>query len=293
MPDILEDVFQIIRYLYDNKHTGYKPAMQDKVRETLNLSPEDFRNASRFLFDREYCEESMTGYNDAIWTTPKGILYVDRLMKERVSISREAEYLLKYLVSNQSPDSPFSPAKPIMEHFKWHKNVYMRAAQELSDNGLVRGDRASGNPFFRISVLPDGRKIVRNNFRLIGSPQSPLQIVGNNNIVNISSTLNSVHQFVQANLNVELSSKKELEKLLKDLEVALNEVPEENGDDAETVAEMAKSLIENATKGKPNKSLVQISSDGLKKAAENIANIAPKVLLTAQAIISFIRTISP
>ena len=44
------------------------------------------------------------------------------------------------------------------------------------------------------------------------------------------------------------SSKQELEKLLRELETALKEVPNENADDAEAVASMAKNLIESATR---------------------------------------------
>jgi hypothetical protein len=77
------------------------------------------------------------------------------------------------------------------------------------------------------------------------------------------------------------------------LETVLREVPQENEDDAEAVANMAKSLIESATRDKPNKPLVQISVEGLKRAAENVAVITPKVLLTAQAIIVFIKTLYP
>ena len=293
MSEIFENAFQIARYLYDNKHTGYKPAQKDEIRDLLNFSPEDFDDASEFLCDQEYCEESKTGYKDAIWTTPKGILYVDRLLKERVSVSRDAENLLKHLVSDQTPDFPFSLAESIMDVFKWSEDRYMEVAQELGDNNFVRGDYAEGNPFFKISMTPEGRKVVRNNFHSPNLSQSSLQIVGSNNIVNISSTLNSVNQFVQANSYVELSSKQELEKLLRELETALKEVPNENADDAEAVASMAKNLIESATREKPNKPLVQISADGLKRAAENIAAIAPKVLLTAQAVIVFIKALHP
>jgi ADP-ribosylglycohydrolase len=65
-------------------------------------------------------------------------------------------------------------------------------------------------------------------------------------------------------------------------------VPEEHSDDAEAVAELARSLVENATKAKPNKKMFEITAEGLKKAATNIAAITPPVLATIQAILSFI-----
>ncbi len=66
----------------------------------------------------------------------------------------------------------------------------------------------------------------------------------------------------------------------------MKEVPDENAGDAEVVAEMAKSLIENATKEKPNKKLIEISAEGLKKAAKDLAIIIPSVLLISEKLIS-------
>jgi hypothetical protein len=293
MSSIEENAFQIARYLADNNHTSINKVKKGDVRNVLGLSPEDFHNAVVYLSSQGYCTAGLGGDTDSIWIKSPGISFVKNEMKERVNLSLNAEILLKYLMRNQTPDFPYSLVEPIMKHFSWNEDRYMQVAQELSDNDFVQGNYADGNPFFKISLLPKGRRIVRTNFHLPNLSQGPLQIVGNNNIVSISSTLNSVNQFIQANSIVESSSKQELEKLLQELESALKEVPDENGDDAEAVANMAKNLIENATREKPNKPLVQISAEGLKKAAENIATIAPKVLLTAQAIIVFIKSLYP
>ncbi len=292
MSNVEENAFQIARYLLEN----YQEDEQVAIRDALELSQEDFGRALKFLVDDECCStygrwgEKEAGIRR---NPPKLQEFVNKISERRVLLSRDAERLLKYISTDQTPDFPFSLAKPIMEHFKWDENHYMQIAQELCDNDLVRGDYADGNSYFKLSLLPDGRKIVRNNFRLTSSLPSSFQVVGSNNVVNINSTLNSVHQFIQANSTVEPSSKEKLENLLRELESALKEVPEEKGNEAEAVAEMAKSLIENATKEKPNESLVEIFIDGLKKAAGTIADITPKVLLTAQAIIVFIKTLSP
>lgn len=119
-----------------------------------------------------------------------------------------------------------SLCNPVMKKFGWKENQYLQITQELGDKGLVRGEKANDNPFFRISITSPGREIVRNNFRIPNSSQNSLQIFGNNNIVNFSSTLNSVDQLVQANSIVESPSKQELERLLRELEVALSCFPE-------------------------------------------------------------------
>ena len=291
MSSVEENAFQIARYLLENSEDG-----QVAIQNIFELSDSDFGSALKYLVDDEACTtygrfgEKNAGIRRNLARLQN---FVNRISERRVLLSRDAERLLKYLTTDQTPDFPFSLADSIMEHFKWDEDYYMQLAQELNDNDLVQGDYASGNPYFKISMLPEGRKVVRNNFRLIGSSQNSLQIIGSNNIVNVSSTLNSVHQFVEANSYVDSSSKQELEKLLRELETVLREVPKENEDDAEAIANMAKSLIESATREKPNKPLVQISAEGLKRAAENVAVITPKVLLTAQAIIVFIKTLYP
>jgi hypothetical protein len=295
MSTIKENAFQIARYLLEN------PGKDElvEIEKELGFSDQDFSVAIKFLVDDEYFH---TVGQSSTWRIYRKNLarlqdFVDQVSEDRILLSREAEQLLKFLVAKLSPDRSFFPCMPIISQFKWNETQYMQVAQELQDNGMVEGDYASGNPFFTISVTSDGRQTIRNNFRNPLSRENPIhveQIVtnvnGNYGIVNIGSILTSVSQAVQANSHIEPSTKQELEALLQQLEKALQDIPAENGEDAEAVAEMAKVLIEKATKEKPNKPLVKISADGLKKAAENIAAITPKVLLVANAIIAFINT---
>ncbi len=78
------------------------------------------------------------------------------------------------------------------------------------------------------------------------------------------------------------------EKLINDLKAALADVPGEHADDIEAVAISANRLAEDVSNPKPNKKAIQISADGLKRAAENIAAIASPVLVTVQAILAFV-----
>ena len=272
MSSIEENAFQIARYLLENLREDGQVA----IRDALGLSVEDFGFALKSLVDGGYCSTygQPQGNESGIKRNLARLQeFVNRLNEQRIPLSRNAERLLKLLFTWQT-DFPFSLGNHIIAEFGWTEDQYVQVAQELSDEGFVEGEYA-GNPFFKISITSLGRKAVRNNFRVPNASQSSLQIFGNNNIVNFSSTLNSVNQFVQANSTVESSTKQELEKLLQELEAALKEVPDKNADDAEAVANMAKSLIESATREKPNKPLVQISAEGLKKAAGNIAAITP------------------
>jgi hypothetical protein len=292
MSNIEENAFQIARYLLENHQEDGQVA----IRNALRLSPDDFGFALKLLVDGGCCstygqpqgKESGIKRNIA-----KLEEFLNRISEKRIQITSDAERLLKYLYDEQA-DFPFSLRDEVMTKFNWSETQYTQAAQELDDNDFVRGEYASGNPFFKIFILPPGRKVVRNNFRSEKISQSTvlidraITINDNKGIVNINSTLTSVYQSVEENSYIDSSSKQEIEKLLQQLESALKEVPNENTDGAETVAEMAKSLIENATKEKPNKKLIEISAEGLKKAAKDLAVIIPSVLLISERLISFI-----
>ena len=105
-------------------------------------------------------------------------------------------------------------------------------------------------------------------------------------IVNIKSTLENVTQTVNAITGGDPSAKAELQQLLKQLSETLQQVPPEHAEAAEAVAETAKTLVETATQEKPNKIMVQITGEGLKKAAENLQAIMPAVLTLATQIVA-------
>lgn len=105
-------------------------------------------------------------------------------------------------------------------------------------------------------------------------------------ILNIKSTLRSVTQTVNTLPGAGESAKAELARLIEQLNEALQKVPSEKAEDAEAVADSAKALIDAANKPKPNKTTLQITADGLKKAADNIAAVAPAVVGIATQIVA-------
>jgi hypothetical protein len=102
-------------------------------------------------------------------------------------------------------------------------------------------------------------------------------------IVNIKATLRNVTQTVNTLPGADESAKAELTRLIEQLNEALQKAPAE---DAEAVADSAKALVDAANKPKPNKATLQITADGLKKAAENIAVVAPAVVGIATQIVA-------
>lgn len=103
-------------------------------------------------------------------------------------------------------------------------------------------------------------------------------------IINIKSTLTNVQQNVGGIRTDDQDAHKELEKLIGQLSEALQKVPENEQEHAEAVAETAKSLVDTAAAEKPNKTVVKITAEGLKQAAQNLAGVMPSVVTIAGQI---------
>jgi methyl-accepting chemotaxis protein len=104
-------------------------------------------------------------------------------------------------------------------------------------------------------------------------------------VINIKSTLTNVQQSVGDIRSDNEEARKELEKLISQLSEALQKLPAGNEEQAQAVAETAKALVETAKAEKPNKTLLQISGEGLKQAAKNLADVMPTVLPIASQIV--------
>ena len=111
-------------------------------------------------------------------------------------------------------------------------------------------------------------------------------------ILNIKSTLDNVTQTVGQIPHASQSDKDELKGLIEQLNEALQQVPPEKAEEAEVVAEYARELVEEANTEKPKKARIQISGEGLKKAAENIAAVMPTVLTIATQIVATISKVA-
>ena len=115
-----------------------------------------------------------------------------------------------------------------------------------------------------------------------------IEISNVSGIVNYRSTLTTVTQTVQAMPRGTAEDKEALESLVSELVGALEALPAEKGDEAEAVDTVAKTLIDEVAKPEPNKTLVNVTCNGLRQAATTIADVAPKVLSTAEKIIDFV-----
>lgn len=105
-------------------------------------------------------------------------------------------------------------------------------------------------------------------------------------IINIRSTLSDVQQHVNALYTEDVGVRDELAHLIAQLSSELEKVPETRQEEAEAVAQTARTLIENAQAEKPNKTLIEISGESLKQAAQNIADVLPAVVTIAAQIVA-------
>ncbi len=103
-------------------------------------------------------------------------------------------------------------------------------------------------------------------------------------VVNIKSTLTNVQQSVGDIRTDDQNARQELETLIGQLSEALQKVPAKNHEHAEAVAETAKALVDTAKAEKPNRTLVQVTAQGLKLAAQNLADVMPGVVTLATRI---------
>jgi len=104
-------------------------------------------------------------------------------------------------------------------------------------------------------------------------------------IINIKSTLTNVQQSVGEIRTDDQNARQELAKLIGQLSEALDKTPEESQEHAQAVAETAKALVDTAKAEKPNKTMLQITGEGLKQAAQNLAEVMPTVVTIASQIV--------
>lgn len=107
---------------------------------------------------------------------------------------------------------------------------------------------------------------------------------GSNLNFNIKSTLTNAGNSVNNINTADHDSRRELENLIKQLSEALQKIPAEKQDEVQAVAETAKILVDSAGAEKPNKTMLKISVEGLKQAAQNLADVMPTVVPIAGQI---------
>ena len=105
-------------------------------------------------------------------------------------------------------------------------------------------------------------------------------------ILNIKSRLTNVQQSVSEIETDNVVARQELAQLISQLSDLLQKAPDARQEQAEAVAETAKTLVEAAASEKPKKTLIQITGEGLKQAARNLADVLPDIIVIATQIVA-------
>jgi tRNA U34 5-carboxymethylaminomethyl modifying GTPase MnmE/TrmE len=112
-------------------------------------------------------------------------------------------------------------------------------------------------------------------------------------ILNIKSNLKHVQQSVGDIKTQDLDARAELQALIEKLSQELEKSPPEQKEQVEAVAQTAQALVEQAKAEKPNKTMLQITGEGLKQAAKNLAEVAPAVgMIAGQIVLAVGRVVS-
>lgn len=112
------------------------------------------------------------------------------------------------------------------------------------------------------------------NIGKVGGNMIGNQIAGGNLTVgNVTVSDINIGTFSQGDSN----DKAELEALVKQLQAELKKLPAEKQEEAEAVNQTTELLVNTAAAEKPNKMMLQITGEGLKKAAENLLGVAPQI----------------
>jgi hypothetical protein len=109
-------------------------------------------------------------------------------------------------------------------------------------------------------------------------------------IVAIDSTLNNVYQTISTAEGLDANQKSQLEAMVESLRAELDGLKASHPDEAKEIADAVQKAVPTASRPpeERKKSLLQLSANGLKEAAELVKDIARTVLTTAGMIAKFV-----
>lgn len=110
--------------------------------------------------------------------------------------------------------------------------------------------------------------------------------------VNVKSALKNASQAIGVSSDIEPTTKEQLQELLKSLNLELQQLPNERANEADAVASLANDLISKASEDKPNPMMIKITAEGLKQAAQSIADIVPTALEISAKIATLVLTLA-
>jgi hypothetical protein len=115
-----------------------------------------------------------------------------------------------------------------------------------------------------------------------------ITITGDVNAANVNMGEQTFHGPVSFSMGAlpaaPASTRAELEALYRRLADALAQVPAEQQEEAAAVEQLAQTALDEADKANPNKTLLTVTAEGLKQAAQNLAAVAPIAVEIAKTL---------
>jgi hypothetical protein len=105
-------------------------------------------------------------------------------------------------------------------------------------------------------------------------------------LVNIQSQLENAAQTIRSLPAADEAHKAEMESLIKELRSALADLPEEIAGHAEKVSSRVEALAREVGEEKPDKEMITMTGESLKRAARNLADVLPAVIPIAAKIVA-------
>jgi hypothetical protein len=151
-------------------------------------------------------------------------------------------------------------------------------------------DRDSEGDHYNVSHIQGQDIAIGRNASIQKNSSDTFNMSGDfrGSILNIRSDLQDVNQTIGNIPQADESTKAELQALVKTLFDELQKAPPEKVEQAEAIVELTKDLVDKAAVEKPNKTTLQITGEGLKQAAQNIADVMPTVVSIATKIVATI-----
>ncbi len=114
--------------------------------------------------------------------------------------------------------------------------------------------------------------------------------VGGSAIINIDSVLTSVTQTIGDSSGLDAGQKSQLQSMVETLKAELEKLKNTQADEAKAIADALEKAVSTAARPAPERkqSLLTLSANGLRDAAELVKDTAPSILATATLIAKFI-----
>lgn len=299
MENLKADSSIILNYLYEKRYLhkiGFvkKTVAKQEIGDLVYNFDSGLDQLELYQFSRLWSR----GEDGIISILPKGKEFIELNNARRSEIEKDFETLLWYLYPLLAENKQTAMDGEILRNdLGWSQQRFEDAGSTLKEKGFGFGYAADNKIFFNIGLTPKGRgasigEVPLNQSRHENQPAiiNYNEIRGDNNSINNLSVSNSVNSGIQANKYPAEDKRNDIYKLLERLNNELQEISAEHAEEAEAIAELAKVLVETVAKDVPNKKLVKIHMENLRKAADDVASITQKVLIPAQLIINFIQT---